>query len=125
MKAEEDFESSTQFAVGLKLLAEPENPIVEYANSSCITFDWLGTLKNGSIVFVHGLNGHWKRTWTARNQAFWPADFLPEMVPQARIFSYGYDANTHGAHKLSLLSLTDQGQALVRSLAAERRKSKV
>ncbi|KAF8533841.1 hypothetical protein BDD12DRAFT_897587 [Trichophaea hybrida] len=105
MKAEEDFESSTQFAVGLKLLAEPENPIVD-------------------IVFVHGLNGHWKRTWTARNQAFWPADFLPEMVPQARIFSYGYDANTHGAHKLSLLSLTDQGQALVRSLAAERRKSK-
>lgn len=42
------------------------------------------------VVLVHGLNGHWDRTWTHANGTFWPKDLLPEALPGARIFSYGY-----------------------------------
>ena len=43
------------------------------------------------VVFVHGLNGHWSRTWTyEKNGTCWPRDLLPGTLPGARIFSYGY-----------------------------------
>ena len=42
------------------------------------------------IVFIHGLNGHRKRTWTHENGTFWPRDLLPEVFPSARIYTYGY-----------------------------------
>ena len=45
------------------------------------------------IVFVHGLNGHWKRTWThKRSQIFWPKDLLQGALPGVRVYSYGYPA---------------------------------
>lgn len=88
-----------------------------------------------SIVFIHGLGGHPKKTWEGpqatalvsddederavrkqsrllgeirtrlRSQspgpssiprgslAFWPADFLPKDIPNARILTYGYKAD--------------------------------
>ncbi|KAL1853436.1 hypothetical protein Plec18170_005433 [Paecilomyces lecythidis] len=48
------------------------------------------------IVFVHGLNGHPKDTWTSRNtDVFWPGDLLPEILEpyRVRILTYGYNAN--------------------------------
>ena len=44
------------------------------------------------IVFVHGLNGDIKGTWTHENGTFWPRDLLHTTVPGARIFSFGYDS---------------------------------
>ncbi|MCJ1270442.1 Serine active site containing protein 1 [Lobaria immixta] len=44
-----------------------------------------------SIVFIHGLQGDPKGTWTTFN-TFWPRDLLPEILPQARILSWGYDS---------------------------------
>jgi hypothetical protein len=104
---------------------------------------------DASIVFVHGLNGHPRKTWEASTAAikerkerkekvkqeggkenkgkisamigklkylklpmleersltgdyheaiessitFWPADLLPSVIPNARIWTYGYDAD--------------------------------
>lgn len=46
------------------------------------------------IVFVHGLNGHPEKTWTADNNVFWPRDLLPISVGTVpiRVLTYGYDA---------------------------------
>ncbi|KAI1751937.1 hypothetical protein F4782DRAFT_530881 [Xylaria castorea] len=45
------------------------------------------------VVFVHGLNGNLYDTWTAPSGTYWPADLLPGVIPNCRIFSYGYNAN--------------------------------
>ena len=44
------------------------------------------------IIFVHGLNGDIRATWTHDNGVFWPKDLLPASMPGARILSYGYDS---------------------------------
>ncbi|KAF8246560.1 hypothetical protein K440DRAFT_585643, partial [Wilcoxina mikolae CBS 423.85] len=47
------------------------------------------------IIFVHGLGGGSMRTW-CRNRdrrLFWPGEFLPSDLPQARIHIFGYNAN--------------------------------
>lgn len=44
-----------------------------------------------SIVFIHGLQGDPKGTWSTFN-TFWPRDLLPKVLPQARILSWGYDS---------------------------------
>ena len=43
------------------------------------------------IVAVHGLNGHFYRTW-AYDATFWLSDMLPCAFPNARIFSFSYDS---------------------------------
>lgn len=45
-----------------------------------------------SILFVHGLFGSRTNTWT-KNGVLWPKDLLPIDVPNARIMSFGYDAD--------------------------------
>ena len=46
------------------------------------------------IVAVHGPFGDSKRTWTSREtNAFWLKDFLPHDVPNARIMTFGYNAD--------------------------------
>ena len=57
---------------------------------------------SADIMFVHGLNGHWSRTWTYdKNGTFWPKDLLPQQVPSARIFSYGYPSQLIGSKSVS------------------------
>ncbi|RYP74867.1 hypothetical protein DL771_002788 [Monosporascus sp. 5C6A] len=46
-----------------------------------------------SIVFVHGLTGDQERTWTASGAGLWPQTLLPSKIPNARILTFGYDAN--------------------------------
>ncbi|KAM0228216.1 hypothetical protein ACHAPO_010864, partial [Fusarium lateritium] len=49
------------------------------------------------IVAIHGLNGHYYKTWstssTNGSRLNWLEDMLPERIPNARIMSYGYNAN--------------------------------
>jgi hypothetical protein len=53
-------------------------------------------LANVDIVAIHGLNGHYQRTWSAiapdGSQVNWLKDFLPKQIPNARIMSYGYNS---------------------------------
>ena len=44
------------------------------------------------IVAIHGINGDARRSWTHENGACWLRDFLPDQIPGARVFSFGYDA---------------------------------
>lgn len=43
------------------------------------------------VIFVHGLGGHRSRTWTNKNDQFWPG-WLENSVPTARVWTYGYNA---------------------------------
>lgn len=57
-----------------------------------------------NIVAVHGLGGHLKRTWTYRQPhspgkgtdgddgVLWLTRFLPNDLPGARVYSFGYDS---------------------------------
>ncbi|MCJ1263639.1 hypothetical protein MMC22_003509 [Lobaria immixta] len=67
--------SKKVFSIGLKSLYEPESAVVD-------------------IIFVHGLTGGMERTWTSRNAVSpWPQILLPTKLPNARILTFGYDAN--------------------------------
>lgn len=51
-----------------------------------------------NIVFIHGLFGHPWKTWADENvkgtaKPFWPENLLPNVVPNVRIYSFGYDAD--------------------------------
>lgn len=47
------------------------------------------------VVFVHGLTGDRRSTWTDKySNVFWPKDLLgKDDLPAMRILSYGYDAD--------------------------------
>ena len=45
-----------------------------------------------SIVAIHGLGGHPYKTWT-EGRNLWLRDFLPKAVPEARIFTFGYNSS--------------------------------
>lgn len=51
-----------------------------------------------SICFVHGLGGGRYSTWT-KDEVFWPYNLLPKDIPDARIITWGYNAEV--AHFLS------------------------
>ncbi|KAI1370425.1 hypothetical protein F4677DRAFT_438488, partial [Hypoxylon crocopeplum] len=96
-------EPVTYHPYGLKCVAEGKNPTID-------------------IIAVHGLNGHREHTWKADNGVNWLADedMLPEKIPNARIFVWGYDARTHGNDYLSEAYLHQHGSQLVGDLADER-----
>lgn len=71
-------------------------------------------------MFIHGLTGDRENTWK-RDGVLWPRDLLPKRLPQARIMTFGYDANV-----VSFLSAVSQNriashaQNLLSSLADAR-----
>ncbi|KAF8245685.1 hypothetical protein K440DRAFT_603397, partial [Wilcoxina mikolae CBS 423.85] len=117
--------------------ATPQCPPVRALGFTVLT---CGTEPIADVIFVHGLQGHPKLTWTYRNESgqssrdpkakskkrhfftalfrgrraspdttsgsnsprnslestsetFWPFEFLPQDVPNARILTYGYDSH--------------------------------
>ncbi len=63
---------------------------------------WTADYRFRSVVLVHGVGGHPWETWafdcveTSKCtvcRAFWPSDLLPADCPDARIMTWGYDAN--------------------------------
>lgn len=73
---------------------------------------------------VHGLGGHREKTWTV-DSINWLRDLLPSDIPNARILSWGYDANTHSTSPISAQYLYDHATTLVSDLCLERRLTKV
>lgn len=55
-----------------------------------------GPDKPVQIIFVHGLNGSKRGTWTHSNQQFWP-NWLPEEegLGGVRIATFGYNSSTN------------------------------
>ena len=89
----------------------------------CLLHDAALTIPR-SIIAVHGLNGHRDKTWTAANGRHWLRDLLPNDIPNARVFCWGYDANTHGG-RVSCQYLYDHAKSLVSDLCLERRLTNV
>ncbi|KAA6412799.1 MAG: hypothetical protein FRX48_03791 [Lasallia pustulata] len=75
------------------------------------------------IVAVHGLNGHHEKTWTTNN-VNWLRDLLPSDIPNARILSWGYDANTHSTSQISGQYLYNHATTLVSDLCLKRSLTK-
>ncbi|KAI0427770.1 hypothetical protein F5Y09DRAFT_22307 [Xylaria sp. FL1042] len=68
------------------------------------------------IIFIHGLGGHSRRTWSKNHDPslFWPQLWLPfePGIGNARIFTFGYDAAWRGATK-SISNVTDFAKELL------------
>ncbi|KAI9761363.1 MAG: hypothetical protein M1840_001959 [Geoglossum simile] len=103
--------STKPLHLGINLLHEPVDSIVEYVNAfaakgeSCL-----------NIIFVHGLNGHREKSWRANHATDpWPRTLLPAEIPNARILTFGHPAyvanwrgvvsqNRIGDHAINLLN---------------------
>ena len=45
------------------------------------------------IVTIHGLNGHYARTWIDETTGFnWPLDAIPAAIPKARVMAFSYNS---------------------------------
>jgi alpha-beta hydrolase superfamily lysophospholipase len=77
-----------------------------------------------SIIAVHGLNGHREKTFQTKDGVLWLRDLLPEKLPQTRIFTWGYDANTHSSDRVTTQYLYDVANSLVEELVMQRRLTK-
>ena len=77
-----------------------------------------------SIVAVHGLNGDPINTWTSRKtNAFWLKDFLPRDVPNARVMTFGYNADA--AFGNTTAEIVDHAKSLLSSLVDRREEDDV
>jgi hypothetical protein len=85
------------------------------------------TNKCQSVVFVHGLHGHRKKTWTKDNVC-WPEDLLSKemLFSHIRVLTFGYDANVINPNgSVSLNSLFDHSLDLLQELSRVRRDNAV
>ncbi|KAM7223601.1 hypothetical protein V8F06_001075 [Rhypophila decipiens] len=91
--------------VNLLELATPEDAIVD-------------------IVFIHGLTGNREKTWRGRYGTDWTKTLLPKDLPNARMFSWGYDASIwHFFDKKADHRLNDHSKQLCSDLAGVRSKN--
>jgi pimeloyl-ACP methyl ester carboxylesterase len=93
-----------QFPEGIQLLHQPSKPAVV------------------DIVFIHGLTGDRQRTWThPEDRSPWPKTLLPQLIPNARILTYGYDAYVIRQHgPVSSNRVRDHANHLLSHLATHR-----
>ena len=77
------------------------------------------------IVFVHGLNGCAFNTWHHKHSGVhWPSELLKQDVPDARILSFGYNANSSGFFETRSQSrLTNHAEELVDQLERIRQRT--
>ncbi|KKK26513.1 hypothetical protein ARAM_001005, partial [Aspergillus rambellii] len=90
-----------------------------------IASSYTSSLTIFSFVFVHGLNpfsrnDHPFKTWTHQNGTFWPRDYLPQDVPHARVFVYGYNSSVADPQAMSTASIKDHANTLLNLLDMER-----
>lgn len=78
-----------------------------------------------SVIFVHGLTGNHVNTWTDRSTGvFWPEHLLKNDIPEARILSFGYDADiVHFWSEASQNCIGNHAQNLLNSLCQLRLRS--
>ncbi|KAK4225755.1 protein SERAC1 [Podospora fimiseda] len=100
--------------------AQPSLPTVEEYERTGLHL--LRDCKNHTvdIVAVHGLDGHWRHSWTAENGVFWLQDLLPDDLPTARIFSFGHDSRSRGTDKPLTFDISEIGKDLVADLVFRR-----
>lgn len=69
------------------------------------------------VVFIHGLGGSSRLTWSKNRDLnlFWPLRFLPHEpgVNEARILSYGYNADFRSGNANTKVSILDFAKDLL------------
>ncbi|KAI8955156.1 hypothetical protein F4801DRAFT_529818 [Xylaria longipes] len=75
------------------------------------------TSRRVDIVFVHGLGGASRRTWSKHGDPslFWPGTFLPlePDIKEARILTFGYNSNFRPGSGKSTMSILDFAKELL------------
>jgi pimeloyl-ACP methyl ester carboxylesterase len=95
--------------LGIQILCEPPN----------------GSAAIVDIVFVHGLTGNAYNTWLEEDsQVHWPSQLLREDLQDARILSFGYDANVvHWFSAASVNRIGNHAEALLGALVRRRERT--
>lgn len=116
---------------GLHLLVDPDNASLEYV-VIILLLNFLPAIQLSfthcvsSIVAVHGMDGHWRDSWYHQEAGvFWLRDLLPDILPQARIYSYSYDSRTSIMEIPLTLRIYEHAQSLVLHLELERESTHV
>ncbi|KAG8841211.1 hypothetical protein FRB91_005240, partial [Serendipita sp. 411] len=73
------------------------------------------------IIAIHGLDGHREQSWTAEDGTMWLKDLLPGDIPNARILSYGYDADTRSFAQTSTQTIFHHAVTFTENLSMLRR----
>ncbi|KAG9055139.1 hypothetical protein FS842_003036 [Serendipita sp. 407] len=73
------------------------------------------------IVAIHGLDGHREDSWKADDGTMWLKDLLPDDIPNARILTYGYDADTRSFSRTSTQTIFRHAEAFAEDLSRLRR----
>ncbi|KAG8796680.1 hypothetical protein FRC16_009533, partial [Serendipita sp. 398] len=73
------------------------------------------------IVAIHGPEGHREQSWTAEDGTMRSKDLLPVDIPNLRILSYDYDADTRSFSRKPTQSISRHAEALVEDLSWSRR----
>jgi hypothetical protein len=83
--------------------------------------DCEGDASGIDLVFVHGLRGSRLKTWLS-GDVFWPRDLLKDDVKNARVITWGYDANVANAFSYaSKESIFGHADTLLNDLARLRK----
>jgi hypothetical protein len=70
-----------------------------------------------SVVAVHGLGGDFYKTWVRNDpqkRTFWLSQLLPQDLPGARVFSFGYESAP--TFSRSVTGISDTANALLHAL---------
>ena len=95
----------------------PMTPTDSSLNVSEVRSDYLL-----DIVAIHGITGDAYDTWTHENGCLWIRDWLPQDLPGARVWSFGYDAMLWSRSQGNIESFA---RSLLNSLTRERMDNKV
>jgi hypothetical protein len=73
-----------------------------------------------SVIFVHGFNGHPRKTWQHEStKFFWQYEFR-NVLKEARIMTFGYDANIKIIAGKNLMAVHDHAVSLLARVRNER-----
>ncbi|CAI7624444.1 unnamed protein product [Penicillium manginii] len=74
------------------------------------------------LVFLHGLNGHPKSTWTHNTtDFFWPWE-LRRHIPDARVLCYGYDSDVSPQLGTNLIRIKSLAASFLSNLVNKRQE---
>ena len=92
----------------------------DFDNLECVVQPATGSILF-DVVAIHGLSSTWQDTWSSQPQSrSWLRDLLPKEIPNARVWTYGYDVREHISHDL----IASRSQSLLDSFETQREDPK-